>query len=65
MTKKIYEAVILFFIVLQVLVSASLHAGLKEGKKLPEFKLPSVNGKQTALTDYLGKVVIIHLWKCQ
>jgi hypothetical protein len=39
--------------------------GLEPGKRLPTFKLPSLNGKEIVLQDFLGKIVIIHLWKCQ
>jgi len=39
--------------------------GLEPGKLLPSFKLPSLEGKEIDLQDFLGKVVIIHLWKCQ
>ena len=39
--------------------------GLEPGKKLPTFKLPSLDGKEIALQDFLGRIVIIHLWKCQ
>jgi len=40
-------------------------AGLEAGKTAPAFKLPSLDGKEIALQDFIGKVVIVHLWKCQ
>jgi peroxiredoxin len=39
--------------------------GLEPGKKLPAFKLSNLDGKEIALQDFQGKIVIIHLWKCQ
>lgn len=39
--------------------------GLEPGKVLPTFKLPNLEGKEIALQEFLGRVVIIHLWKCQ
>ncbi|HEX9973493.1 MAG TPA: hypothetical protein VGD14_15590 [bacterium] len=39
--------------------------GLEPGKILPAFKLPTLNGKEIALQEFLGSIVIIHLWKCQ
>ena len=39
--------------------------GLEPGKKLATFKLPSLEGKEIALQDFMGRIVIIHLWKCQ
>lgn len=39
--------------------------GLEPGKILPAFKLPNLEGKEIALQDFLGKIVIIHLWKCK
>jgi hypothetical protein len=41
------------------------HAALEPGVPLPVFKLTSLDGQEIALQDYLGKIVIIHLWKCQ
>lgn len=39
--------------------------GLEQGNKLPGFTLPDLNDKDIALQEFLGKIVIIHLWKCQ
>jgi len=39
--------------------------GLEPGKILPTFKLPDLAGKEIALQEFLGSIVIIHLWKCQ
>jgi len=39
--------------------------GLEPGKILPTFKLPNLDGKEIALQEFLGRIVIIHLWKCQ
>lgn len=41
-------------------------AGLEAGKEAPAFKLPSLTeDKEVALSDFLGKVVVLHLWKCK
>ena len=40
-------------------------AGLEAGKNPPAFKLSSLEGKEIALQDFLGKVVVLHLWKCK
>jgi len=39
--------------------------GLEPGKILPGFKLPNLAGQEIALQEFLGKIIIIHLWKCQ
>ena len=39
--------------------------GVETGKILPTFKLPNLKGKEISLQDFLGSIVIIHLWKCQ
>ncbi len=39
--------------------------GLESGKVLATFKLPNLDGKEIALQEFLGRIVIIHLWKCQ
>ena len=39
--------------------------GLAPGNILPAFKLPNLHGKDIALQEFLGSIVIIHLWKCQ
>jgi hypothetical protein len=39
--------------------------GVEPGKLLANFKLLSLEGKEIALQDFRGSIVIIHLWKCQ
>ena len=61
--KHFYNVIVLFFIVLGL--NTNTEAALKVGDKAPAFTLPSIDGKDISLSDYLGKIVIIHMWKCQ
>jgi len=40
-------------------------AEVQPGTKLPSFKLPALDGKNIASNDYVGKVLLVHLWKCR
>jgi peroxiredoxin len=58
----------LFFILIftmDFLSTAMVKAELEPGRPLPVFILPSLDSQVVDLRDYLGKIVIIHLWKCQ
>ncbi len=33
-----------------------------EGDRAPEFRLPGFDGKQVGLSDFRGKVVMVHFW---
>ena len=35
---------------------------IQEGDQAPEFRLSALDGKQAALSDYRGKVVMVHFW---
>ena len=37
-------------------------AGVAQAQQAPDFKLPSVSGKQLQLSDYRGKPVILNFW---
>lgn len=39
--------------------------GLAPGNLLASFKLPDLNDKVVALEEFRGKIIVIHLWKCQ
>jgi hypothetical protein len=39
--------------------------GLEPGNLLPSFKLPDLNDKPMALEEFRGRIIVIHLWKCQ
>ncbi len=57
--------VVLFVLLSSTILIINAYAGLEPGKKAPDFQLPSLaDGKEIALKDFLGKVVILHLWKC-
>lgn len=60
--QKILLPGLIFLLVISLSPS---QAQLGVGEKLPVFQLPDVNGKPVALESYLGKVVLIHLWKCK
>ncbi len=55
----------ILIIVLGFICTSTTQAELEPGLPLPLFKLTSLDGQEVKLQDYLGKVVIIHLWKCQ
>ena len=57
--------IFIFISCLTALAKQDSQIGLEPGKILPAFKLPNLEGKEIALQDFLGKIVIIHLWKCQ
>ena len=35
---------------------------IREGDQAPEFQLPTVDGKQVSLSDFRGKIVMVHFW---
>jgi peroxiredoxin len=35
---------------------------IQEGDQAPEFRLSALDGKQSGLSDYRGKVVMVHFW---
>jgi peroxiredoxin len=35
---------------------------IQKGDHAPEFRLSALDGKQVALSDYRGKVVLVHFW---
>jgi peroxiredoxin len=35
---------------------------IREGDQAPEFRLSTVDGKQISLSDFRGKVVMVHFW---
>jgi len=42
---------------------ANVLTGLRDGQAAPLFTLPSFDGQQHSLSDYLGKVVILDFWR--
>lgn len=46
----------------EVLSRYKTYAHLASGKPAPEFKLKDMNGKEHALSDYRGKVVVVDVW---
>ena len=67
MDAKLKNLSLLFILIftMDFLGTAMVKAELEPGRPLPVFILPSLDSQVVDLQDYLGKVVIIHLWKCQ
>jgi hypothetical protein len=65
MHKEVKYYLLILTIYFSFISVSSLKAGLEPGIPLPVFNLNSLDGQEIALQDYLGKIVIIHLWKCQ
>lgn len=47
----------------QIYQRANVPTGLRIGQAAPLFTLPSFDGQQHSLSDYLGKVVILDFWR--
>ena len=60
--KKFFLITVIIFV---AICTTTARAGLEPGIPLPVFNLTTLDGQKIALQDYLGKVVIVHLWKCQ
>ena len=56
---------VLLFSSLMVIGKDDSQIGLEPGKILRAFKLPNLEGKEIALQNFLGRIIIIHLWKCK
>ncbi len=52
-------AIVLFVIVKQAPREVKIIA---EGDQAPEFRLSTLDGKQVSLSDFRGKVVMVHFW---
>jgi len=65
--RKVFISILVFvlFLHLPLIGMYDPEVGLEVGKKLPTFKLPNINGAETTLQEFIGKIVIIHLWKCK
>lgn len=50
------------FIIPVLIMSFVFSPLIKVGDKAPGFTLPTVNGSQVSLSNYKGKVVVIHIW---
>jgi len=61
-----YSVIIFFlFSCCMCFLNSGVYAGLPEGQKLPSFTLKSIDNTEISLEDFKGKVVVLHLWKCQ
>ena len=43
-------------------MSVSTGTGVNIGDEAPDFVLPSLNGEQIRLSDYLGKKLVLFMW---
>ncbi len=57
---KIISTALLLLI---LFASVSFSSGLEPVGEAPDFTLISVKGDTIKLSDYIGKVVILHFWK--
>ena len=62
---KLTLLLILFIFSLNFVWITNLQAQIEPGEKAPGFKLLSLDGREIALENFLGKIVILHLWKCK
>jgi len=62
--EKSFSWIALFLVIFLVCASSGFSA-LEAGSIPPEFKLTSLDGKEITLQQFQGKVVLLHLWKCQ
>lgn len=62
---KLMWLFILVIFVLNFVGTAALHAQIEAGAKAPGFKLRALDGREIALENFLGKIVVLHLWKCK
>ncbi len=52
-------ALVLFLVVRQGRQEVRI---IREGDRAPEFRLATLDGKQASLSDFRGKVVMVHFW---
>jgi peroxiredoxin len=55
-------AAVLLFLLLVAKEGPRATKVIREGDQAPEFRLSGLDGKQTGLSDYRGKVVMVHFW---
>jgi len=62
--KNMYRIVFLISTLALLFINAyAMEPQLKTNAKAPEFTLVSVEGDTLRLSDFYGKVVILHFWK--
>ncbi len=66
--KKIFILAMLAVVVAAIALFAVTKSGRREtriigeGDRAPEFRLSTLDGKQVSLSDFRGKVVLVHFW---
>jgi len=48
---------------IMLMPAAAITQGLSEGTKTPDFTLKDLQGGEISLSDFHGKVLILHFWK--
>ncbi len=51
-----------FFLLILITKEGSRSRIIREGDRAPEFRLSSLDGKSVSLSDFRGKVVMVHFW---
>lgn len=65
--KKLIVAAVLavvvgFFLFVLLAKEGSRSRIIREGDRAPEFRLSSLDGRQVSLSDFRGKIVMVHFW---
>ena len=53
---------VLFIFVIFLGVSGAFAQGLKPGTEAPDFTLVSTDGDTLSLSDFSGRVIVLHFW---
>ena len=60
--ERIMQKIFLSLIIMILGVVPAFAGALSPGEQAPEFSLKTMNGKQVALSDFKGKVVVIGMF---
>lgn len=60
--RHVVTLLFLLFVTLSAREAACLDTAPEIGKLAPSFELTDVNGKKVALSEYIGKVILVNFW---